>query len=50
MFLCFKGERERPGVGLLLHSGVKWAVYRHDLLSPPEMGPVEKVPPGTTDT
>lgn len=34
LFLCFMGERteqEQPGVGLPLHSGVKRAVYWHDL-------------------
>ena len=38
LFLCFVGESEQPGVGLLLRSGVKWAFYQHDLLSPPERG------------
>lgn len=38
LFLCFVGESEQPGVGLLLRSGVKWAFYQHGLLSPPERG------------
>ena len=38
LFLCFVGESEQPGVGLVLRSGVKWAFYQHDLLSPPERG------------